>query len=78
MKKLIFPLLLVLAIALTGCGSDSPAPAATNSKNSVPAAAPAEKVDKQDSNSISQTSPKKASKYKLKKDLTDSGKPHQF
>ncbi len=78
MKKLIFPLLLVLAIALTGCGSDTSAPKAADTQNSLPAAAPTEKVDKQDSAQNSQTSSKKTPKYKIIKDLPDSGKPHQF
>lgn len=78
MKKLVFPLLLILTIALTGCGSDSSAPKATDTQNSLPAAAPTEKVDTQDSAPNSQTSSKKEPKYKIKKDLTDSGKPHQF
>lgn len=78
MKKLIFPLLLILTIALTGCGSDSSAPKAADTKNSLPTAAPTEKVDKQDSNSASQKSSKKTPKYKIIKDLPDSGKPHHF
>lgn len=78
MKKLVFPLLLVLAISLIGCGSDTSAPAAsTDTKNSIPAATPAEKVDKQDSNSASQKPSKKTPKYKFR-DLDDSGKLHQF
>ena len=77
MKKLIFPLLLILTIALTGCGSDSSAPKATDTKNSLPAAAPTEKVDtQQDSKQNNQTTTKK-SKYKFR-DLDDSGKLHQF
>lgn len=81
MKRLVFPLLLILAIALTGCGSDSSTPKASDPKDSVPPAAPTQKIDnqqQQDSNSNLQKSSKKTSKYKVKKDLTDSGKPHQF
>lgn len=76
MKKLIFPLLLILTIALTGCGSDSSAPKATDTKNSLPAAAPTEKIDtQQDSKQNNQTTTKK-SKYQVR-DLQND-KPHQF
>lgn len=76
MKRLVFPLLLILAITLTGCGSDSDAPKAADTKNSVPAAAPIEKVDKQDSAQNSQKTNKKTPKYKFR-DLQDD-KPHHF
>ena len=77
MKKLIFPLLLILTIALTGCGSDSSAPKATDTKTSLPPAAPTEKVDTQDSPQNSQKSSKKTPKYKFK-NLENSGQHHQF
>ena len=77
MKKLIFPLLLILALALTGCGSDSSAPKATDTKTSLPPAAPTEKVDTQNSAQNSQKSNKKEPKYKFR-DLDDSGSIHHF
>lgn len=77
MKKFVFPLFLILAIALTGCGSDSSTPKTTDTKKTVPAATPVEKIDKQDSNSTSQKSNKKTPKYKFR-DLDDSGSIHHF
>ena len=76
MKKLIFPLLLIFAIALTGCGSDSSAPKATDTKTSMPHAAPTEKIDIQQNSKQNNQITTKKSKYQVR-DLQND-KPHQF
>mgnify|MGYP000435119741 CR=1 FL=1 len=70
MKKLIFPLLLILAIVLTGCGSDS-----SKEKAELEAARQRNKEFMHGTNDNADHSWRNK---KLKKDLTDSGKPHQF
>ncbi len=88
MKKLIFPLLLIFTIALTGCGSDSSAPKAADTKTSLPPAAPTEKIDDKKELEAARQRNKEFmngtndnadhSWRNSNTDLIDSGKPHHF